>query len=446
MLRAIVLAWTRLSHRRLATALTAMSVALGTGLAAALLVLRADGVSLLARQPHGFDLIVGAKGSSVDLALNTLYHLERSPGTIPWTLYEDMTTNGAWTPMVASAVPLAAGDSVGGCDIIATTPQFFAGAIGDARDQVACWDPGSPPGLAAGRMFRPASIDAVIGSDVPARAGLGIGSTFHPVHGTGDAIDPSDVHDRAYAVVGVLAPTGTIVDRSVYITLEGFWSIDEHEEGLHAQAAIRGETTAAEPVQHSTVAPDGTVHVGMPVSERRLSAILVRSRGPYWAQMIAYRLSAGEAASAVNPTAVLAGLMRSLLAPVGRLCAALVALILAVAGAGILITCYQAVQAQAQELAVLRALGATRAWILAMVVAEAGLTGFIGAVAGILPGHLMVWGVSRWLNERVGEGIPWWHLGAGDAAVVAGATALAALVGLAPGWRACRVQVAEQLC
>ncbi len=445
MLSALALAWTRLWHRRLATALTALSVALGAGLAAALLVLRADGVAVLAHQPHGFDLIVGAKGSSVDLALNTLYHLERSTGTIPWKLYQDMTADAAWKPMVASAVPLAVGDNVGGCDIIATNEQFFAGAQG-SDDQVACWDPHQPPQLAQGSMFRPASIDAVIGCDVPARTGLGLGSTFHPVHGTGDAIDPSDVHDRAYTVVGVLARTGTIVDRSVYITLEGFWSIDEHEEGLHAQAAIRGDPAASESVQRSTVDPDGTVHVGMPESERRLSAILVRSRGPYWAQMVAYRLSAGDAASAVNPTAVLIGLMRTLLAPVGRLCAALVALILAVAGAGILIACYQAVQAQAQELAVLRALGATRSWILAMVVAEAALTGFIGAAAGILPGHLMVWGVSRWMSERMGEGITWWHLGLDDAAVVMGATALAALVGLAPGWRACRVQVAEQLC
>jgi putative ABC transport system permease protein len=446
MLGSISLAWKRLRYRRLASLLNMVSICLGSSLAIALLLLRGHGTSLLLHQPRGFDLLIGAKGSGVDLTLNTLYHIEQSPGTISWQLYRDLTTTAAWKPMVADAIPIASGDSVGGCDIIATIPQLFAGGEGEAAQHLACWDPGHPPTLSAGRMFRPGSIDAVIGSGVSDSTGLTIGSTFRPTHGTGEAVDPSDVHQRQFTVVGTLAPTGSIIDHTIVVSLEGFWSIDEHEEGLHAQAMMRNPQADDKPAAASTIDSTGMVHLGMPDGERRLSVILLRSRGPYWAQMVAYRLAAGDEASAVNPTAILAALLRHLLAPAEQVCAAMIVLLLVVAGLSILISCYQAVQAQARELAVLRALGATRSWILSMVVAEAALTGFCGALIGLIPGHLMIAILSHWMTMRLGQGIAWWIPESGDAVVILGVTLLSAMIGLLPGWLACRVQVAEQLC
>jgi putative ABC transport system permease protein len=447
MLSSLSVAWTRLRHRRLATALTAASVGLGSALAIALLLLRLQGMALLTRSPHGFDLIVGAKGSGVELTLNTLYHLERSPGTLSWELFQRISADPSWRPLVAGAVPVAVGDSVGGCDIIATTPDFFRSATGEAARLTCGWDPEHAPSVVSGRMFRTGSIDAVVGSQVLARTGLALGGSFRPTHGTGDSIDPSEVHERTFTIVGVLEPTGTIVDRSVYISLEGFWSIDEHERGLHAQAALRDPHLADDPPPPpSTVDADGMVTLNLPMAERRLSAILVRSRSPFCAQMISYRLDAGDEAAAVNPVLILAALLRTLLEPVLRLCALLVAAVLLVGVGGILIAAWQAVQAQAQELAVLRTLGATRSWILRMVVCETALNGCLGALAGIIPGHLAVALVGRWMSATIGHGVPWWQPTLIDPAVILTATATAAVAGLIPAWRACRVQVAELLC
>ena len=447
MLGALGLAWTRLRHRRLATALSAGSVCLGASLAMALLLLRAQGTGLLLHQPHGFDLLVGAKGSGSELTLNTLYHIERSPGTISWQLYRDLSTSETWQPLVAGAVPIAVGDNVAGCDLVATTPQFFAAADGGGAEQTVGWDPAHPPVIASGCLFRPGSIDAVVGSAVAAQTGLTLGATFRPTHGTGDTIDPSEVHQRRFTVVGELAPTGSIIDHSIFISLEGFWSIDEHEAGLHAQALLRHpELATAPPAQESRITKDGLVVLGMPDGEKRLSVLLVRSRSPFAAQMITYRLAAGDEAAAVNPTMVLAALLHSLLAPVAQLCAALIAVLLVVACFGILISCFQAVQSQSQELAVLRALGATRGWLLSMVVCEAGLIGFIGSCCALLPAHLLVGLISHWMALRLGQGVVWWQGSLSDVLVVVTATALSAMIGLLPGWLACRVQVAQQLC
>lgn len=446
----VPIALARLRHRPLVSALGAGAIALGVALTLALCGIRSLALTLVASSPRGFDLIVGARGSGVDLTLCTLYQCARSPGTIPWELADGLATSAAWRPLVWDAVPLAVGDSIGGCPIIGTTPAFFAHPEAAAVPRTACWDPLSPPTLARGTWFRPDSVDAVLGADVPARTGLDLGSTFQPLHGTGAETDPTQVHDRRFRVCGVLARTGTSVDRSVFITLAGFWSIDEHQEGLIDQAEERARQAGSPAPDAAAVGPArvdaaGIVHLQLPPSVRRVSAVLVRSRGPYAAQLLTYRLAAGNEAAAVAPAAVLTGLLTQLLAPVLGLAEVLVALLVGVAAVLVAITTWQAVLAQAGEIALLRALGATRTWILGLVLGECALLGATGAVVGLLPAHLLVGAAATWLAGTTGAHLAWWEPGWVDAGVAAGALALAVLAGLAPAWRACRVGVAEHL-
>ena len=454
----LIVAWRRVWQRRTATLLTATSVALGSALAVLLLLVRAQGVQLLAHGPRGFDLIIGPKGSAIDLTLTTLFHLESATGTIGWSFYEDLVRDPRWRGAVAQAVPLAVGDSVDGCDLIATTPALFSLVNGAPPSLPAAAD--GAVALAAGRMMRDGTIEAVVGAEVPRRTGLAIGDHFRPTHGTGDGIDPTEVHQRTFTIVGVLAPTGSVFDRSVFVTLEGFWSIDEHERGLHAQALLRaaavglaggGAPTGAGPdgdqdPPASQVAADGTVQLGLPVAERRLSMILVRSRGAFSAQSILYQINSGDQALAVNPTLVLAGVSRTLLAPAVRLGAGLVSLILAIATLGVLLSSYHAVHAQALELAALRALGASRRWLLTLISSEAALCGLLGALCGLVPAHLLMAVVAWWMGAHLGAGTPWWQPGWSDVLVVVLATAAAALAGLVPGYAAGRRSIAQQLC
>jgi len=454
MLKIIAVAWRRVRYRRMATGLTAASMAVGAALAISLLLVRNQGGALLGHHPYGFDLIIGPKGSGTDLTLNTLYHFESSTGTIPWGVYTQLSANPEWHPLVADAVPLAVGDSVAGCDLIATTSALFsahrlpslAPGVEEASPQTrVTWDVGESLQVGRGRVFRPGTIEALVGADVPRLTGLELGSRFRPTHGTGSTINPLEVHQRTFTVVGVLQPSGSVLDRSVFVTLEGFWSIDEHEQGLHAQALL-GDQAAPDALQPSSVDAHGVVVLGLPEAERRISAILLRSRSSFAAQLLLYRLNLGDQAMAVNPTVVLARLLRTVLSPATRLAGALIALLLGSATLSILISSYQSVQAQAHELAALRALGASRSWILRLVCSEAAMCGLLGSMLGVVPAHLLLAVLGAWIDPRTGWTLSWWQPSSADLVVVLGATAAAGLVGMIPGYLAGRIPVVEQLC
>src|SRR2546423_9685211 len=123
----------QMRQRSLSTWLTMLSVLLGVALAVAIMVLRREGQNLFAQTDFGYDIIIGPpKGSPLQLTLNTVYHMDKSPGNIPYSLYEDMARRGKAPPgrqdfgfFVKSAIPFMVGDSYNGHRIVGTSPQMF---------------------------------------------------------------------------------------------------------------------------------------------------------------------------------------------------------------------------------------------------------------------------------------------------------------------------------
>src|SRR5262249_51531791 len=143
-----------------------------------------------------FDLLVGPKASSTDLVLNTIFHIKKSPGNIPYRLYEDMTTHtstlsdGRVNPYrgkVAWAIPYAVGDSYQGRRIVGTLPQLFGvddeGKPLTDSERIPQYRKGLSYSFAEGRAFTPNKFEAVIGWDVAKSLGMKIGSTFQATHG-----------------------------------------------------------------------------------------------------------------------------------------------------------------------------------------------------------------------------------------------------------------------
>src|SRR4051812_43159486 len=124
----------QMRQRSLSTWLTMLSVLLGVALAVAIMILRREGQNLFAQTDFGYDILVGpAKGSPLQLTLNTVYHMDVSPGVIPFALYEEMARKTPpppgkpdYRPWVRIAVPFMVGDSFRGRRIIGTSPQMFA--------------------------------------------------------------------------------------------------------------------------------------------------------------------------------------------------------------------------------------------------------------------------------------------------------------------------------
>jgi hypothetical protein len=196
-----------LRQHALATMITALSIALGSGLVMAVFAIKTQSYQAFTGGQGGFDAVLGARGSQLQLVLNTVFHLETSPGNIPWSLYQQI----AQDPRVRLAIPYAVGDNYQGFRIVGTTPELFGDGLNQSQPYFQI-EPG-------GRFFAGLeSRDAVIGSYVAQVTGLTTGVTFNPYHGL--TFDESKRHNDQYTVAGVLKPTNSPSDRVIWIPME----------------------------------------------------------------------------------------------------------------------------------------------------------------------------------------------------------------------------------
>src|SRR5580658_302361 len=329
----------QMRQRALSTWLTMLSVTLGVGLAIAIMVLGRESENLFGQNDYGFDAIIGKKGSKLQLVLNSIYHLDVSPGNIPYDQYTRLLDphlpKGVPYPAdnyfkyVKIAIPTTVGDTLNGqYRIIGTTTNFFGldeqgNPLPD--DEVMDYRPGMKLQVDEGKVFAYNKFEAIVGSDIPRLTGKTVGSDFQATHGIPIPGQPPDIHMQHWTVVGVLAPTHTAIDRCVYIPLLSFYTIAEHGAGLMAQAKLRqGEAPDAfDPDSDETIdhtpdkngishysnytldTHDGTIHLKIPPEVWAISAILVQSRGGDTEQALEYDLNNSTDVMAVNPASIM---------------------------------------------------------------------------------------------------------------------------------------------
>jgi putative ABC transport system permease protein len=485
----LTLVFKQMRQRALSTWLTLLSVALAVAMAIAVMILMRGGASLFAQSDFGYDLIVGAKGSPLQLTLNTVYNIDRAPGTIPYSFYERLLSGAP----IHVAVPVAVGDNYRGHRIIATSTRMFGidenGAPAEGK-KVFTYRRDVPYRLAEGRVFHPRKFEAIVGSKIPELTGLKIGDSFQATHGLADTTR-ADVHAEAWEVVGVLERTGTAADEAIYIPLITFYCSDEHGEGLEDINRIRRlATQAPEPApatqresaehahddhdhddahddhgelmdedhadhaegeaghdhhKHYTLAPDGTIDLHIPPDQWLISAVLVKTLAPTMTQTMLYTINNGPDAQAVNPAQVMRDFFMVFLAPAGMLLKLVSYLVTVVAGVSILVSIYNSVAARRREVAILRALGATRGRVLGLICAEAALVGLLGGLVGLVAGHALGAAGSAFVSRFLGQGFNWLLIGGEEWIYLAGVVVLSALAGLAPAVLAYRTPVAANL-
>jgi putative ABC transport system permease protein len=463
-------------QRALGTWLTLLSVTLGVGLAVAVLIVYREGKSLFGQTEFGYDVIVGPRlGSAMQLVMNTVYHVDQSPGNLPYSVYESLLTDPQYRRNVKIAIPVAVGDSYKNLRLVATTPRVFGfetdGATRLPDDGVFEYINGKRYQI-DGKCFHGDKFEAVIGSDVTKLVGLDVGQPFRATHGMPATGEVPDIHAEKWTVVGRLKKTGTAVDHVIFIPLTTFYCIQEHEEGLEAQAKIKegadptkmGATTTAptpapEPAQAGhddhdhqgayDLNPDGTIHLHLPKDQWQVSAVLVKARGgvgsAFRADELVYLFRVRNDALAVKPAIVMREFFDNFLKGSTLVLLLISALVTVVAAVGILVSIYNSVSARKREIAVLRALGATRGKILAIICLEAGLIGLIGGLLGLVLGHLIGAIGSGWLQEFMGQGINWTKIDARELLYLVGVFVLSILAGLVPAWAAYQTPVATNL-
>ncbi len=394
--------------------ITIASVGLATGLVLAVFAIQEQSLRAFAGGPLGFDAVLGARGSQLQLVLNAVFHLETSPGNIPWTLYEAIERN----PQVERAIPYAVGDNYQGFRIVGTVPALF-----DAKD-----DDGRPPLRVApgGRLFDSDRSEAVIGDQVARATGLGLGDRFHPYHGL--VFDEDARHAEEYVVAGVLESSNTPADRVIWIPIDGIYRMAGH--------VLKGSGEVYEAGAQAEI----------PDEHKEVSAVMLKLSAPQAGFMLDQMINKqGKIATLAWP---IGGVMVDLFDKLGwaiRVLGLVAYLVVLVAAGSIVASIVNTMQERSRDFAVLRALGARRFTVSAAIVGEAASIGALGALIGFAV-YAAIFGLARAV-VRTETGVvldPWmWHpvFVIAPAAVIG----LAAVAGLIPARLAYRTDVATHL-
>ena len=403
----LVLAFVR--RKPLTWAFHALTLALGVGVLTAVLALNGGLERRFERDLAGVDLVIGAKGSPLQLIMSAVFQLDQPTGNIPLATAERLSRNG----LVRRAVPVSLGDNVGGYRIVGTSTGYLD--LYGAR-------------LAQGRLWtRP--MEAVVGAEAQKRLHLGLGRSFVGEHGLSPGGEPHG--ETPYTVVGVLRPTGAVVDRVVLTDTASVWAVHHHEEVEHAEALAAGGAPDPKDVDRS---PGG----------REVTALLVTYRSAMGALMLPRYVSAMPDLQAASPAVETAHLV-SLLGTGAEVLRSFGLGLLALSALGFFTALFSAVSQRRRELALLRALGAHPSLLFALVALEGLLLGLVGGVAGVALGRGAAAFAGRVAARGGGPALPLPPIGPTELLILAGAALLSLVAAAAPGAIAYRTNPARVL-
>ena len=349
------LAFAYLASRPLATILHVLMLALGVATLAFLLLFTSQAEERLARDAKPVDLVVGAKGSPLQLILSSVFHVDIPTGNIGLEESKAISRH----PMVASATPVALGDSFRGHRIVGTDESFLG--LYEAK-------------VVAGRAFRD-EMEVVLGSEVARRHRLAPGAKIVGSHGLAQAGPGHD--EDPFEVVGVLAPTGTVIDRLVLTPVESVWHVHEHHGGLQPAPP------AAAPTQGGRL---------------EITALLVKYRTPLAAAMLPRLVNSSTSMQAASPAFESARLLDMVGVGVQTL-QWFAAVMMASAALSVFVALTSALQERRYDLALLRTLGARPLRLASLTLAE-GVTLLVsGVILGLALGHGAAHALGLWLAQ-----------------------------------------------
>lgn len=411
LLLALKSAWAR----RLTLGITLAAIALSSALLLAVERVRHDARQSFTQSVSGVDLVVGARSGAVQLMLYAVFHAGSATHNMRFDSFKAVAAH----PAVDWAVPLSLGDSHRGFPVLGTTAAYFE------RFRYA---DGRPLALAAGQPFA-GIFEAVLGSQVAAELGYRLGDRIALSHGMAELAPAHD--DKPFTVVGILAPTGTPVDRSVHVGLEAITAI--HLDWMGG-APVPGLAIPAGQVRKFDLAP------------REITAALIglKNRSEVFRVQRFINGYEKEALMAVMPGVALDELWQTL-ATVERTLFAVSALVVLVGLAGLMATLLAALNERRRELAILRALGAGPGEIFLMLTLEGLCVTLLGVLLGC---GLLAAGViafSPLAQENFGIHLSLRPFSGNEFVLLASILATGLIASLVPGWRAWRMSLADGL-
>src|ERR1051325_2148515 len=396
----LLIVFKSLRQHALSTIVTALSIALAGGLLLSVWSVKDQSQDTFTGVNAGFDAVLGARGSKLQLVLNAIFHLESSPGNLSWSDLLEIQKN----PAVELAVPIAVGDNYHGYRLVGTTLDLFERAQYAPQKHFTI-----APG---GRLFDPTLREAVVGSFAARKLGLKPGDTFHPFHGL--IFDEKNQHSETYLVVGVLEPSSTPADRVIWIPLAGIQRMTGHD----------------------------------PKAATDVSAVLVKLKAGSAVTGFQLDLMYNKQGNRLTFAWPIGSVTAELFDKIGwfdRVLALISYLVAIVASASILAGIYNSMNERRREIAILRALGAHRMTIFSTILLEAAAISALGMAAGFATYLAIVSAVAAIIRAQTGVVIEALKFNSVMLWAPAVLILLGALAGIVPALKAYRTDVAQNL-
>jgi putative ABC transport system permease protein len=427
------LSWKYLTFRPLSTGLNVLLLALGLAIITVLLLIQDQFEKKMTQDAAGIDLVVGAKGSPLQLILSSVYHVDFPTGNIPMNEAVRLSRSR----LVKQTIPMALGDNYQGYRIVGTN-----------HDYLSLYEVGFSSGKAWEEPF-----EVVLGAMVAEKSGLKLGDTFTGSHGISVGSHDHDHHD--FRVVGVLEPKGNVVDRLVLTSIESVWyTHDEEGESDTDEMASKednAQVVESQDQEHGDHDHDAKFHhpvakSGFPKTDqdREVTTLLVQYRSPMAAVQLPRMINSNTNMQAASPSFEMSRLFELLGVGI-QVLEGLAFVLIAISGLGIFIALYNSLKERRYDLAVLRAIGASKFQLLILIFLEGISLTFLGALLGILLGHGFLSILAAQNEQGIAAGLEAWTFLSAELWIVIYALTVGVLASAIPAWSAYQTSIANQL-
>ncbi len=436
------LSWKNLVFQPLNLLLVVVLFALGVGLVSFLLNINQQLEENFNKNLAGIDLVIGAKGSPLQLILSSMYHVDNPTGNV--SIQSAKPFLNPRHPLIARAVPLSLGDSYRSFRIVGTTYDILQ--LYGAR-------------LAQGRLWK-ADMEVVVGAAAADRLHLHIGDTFKSSHGLVEGIEE---HEHDFRVVGILAPTGSVIDQLILTNTSSIWLSHEHENSMAADSLIHAEH-AGHAHDHDQAHAHEVVEAEMPDSltlqqmaeeqrlelmshpEKQITSILItfRSRTNIQALNMGRNINENTDLMAASPPNEIARLQTTMGQGASTL-QWLAWVIVFVSGLSVFISLYASLKERRYELALVRVMGGTRRTLFVLIVLEGLLLSLLGYVAGMVVSHAGLGVVAHLLEQSYRYTFTGLKFLPEEGWLLVGSLLVGLLAALIPAWQARNTDISETL-
>ncbi len=341
------ISWKNIWSKPLNAALNILLIAFGTGILTVLLLASTQIEDKLAKNSKDIDLVVGAKGSPLQLILSSIYYIDFPTGNIPMNEAKKLMRN----PFVKRAVPLALGDNYNGVRIVGTDSNYIS--LYGLK-------------LKSGNFWK-ADLEATIGANVAKEQNLKVGDTFFGGHGLTEMKD--EHKDHAYKVVGILEPQQNVTDNLILTAIGSVWKMHGDEGEVHEE----GHDHSAE-ADHSHD------------EDREFTSLLIQYRSPMAVAMFPQMVNQTTNMQAASPAQESTRLFSLIGVGVDTL-QWFAVLIMLIAAISVFVNLYNSLKERSYDLAIMRTLGASKGKLFSLIILEGLILTLIGTIIGIALGH-----------------------------------------------------------